>query len=243
MIETVSPRAILMGHTLLGMDLMPRIAARLDTGLVTDCVGLEFDSDTLLVTKPVYGGNVMAVFSLETEPYLLTIRNGAFDPLPPPEMPGGDVVALDVQLDSGLARTHCLERACEKEAGNQLQTADVVVAGGRGMGGPQGFARLHELAAIFGGAVGGSRPPCDLGWVDPTAQVGQTGEIVAPGLYIAVGISGSTQHVAGMLRSRCIVAINKDPDANIFKIADYAVVGRQEEVLPAFKAALLDIVR
>ena len=242
-IEAVSPRAILMGHTLLSMDLVPRIAVRLDTGLVTDCVDLEFDSETLLVTKPVYSGNVMAVFSPETEPYLLTLRNGAFDSLEPLEAPGGDLIVLDVELDSSVTRTQCIERASEKEAATRLQTADVVVAGGRGMGGPQGFAQLEELAIILGGAVGGSRPPCDLGWVEPRAQVGQTGEIVAPGLYIAVGISGSTQHVAGMLRSKCIVAINKDPEANIFKIADYGVVGRHEDVLPAFKEALLGLLK
>jgi len=185
----------------------------------------------------------MAVFSPDTEPYLLTLRHRAFDCLEPLDAAGGDLVVLDVKLDSSAARTQYMERASEVEATTRLQTADVVVAGGRGMGGLQGFAQLEELAMILGGAVGGSRPPCDLGWVEPRAQVGQTGEIVAPGLYIAVGISGSTQHVAGMLRSKCIVAINKDPEANIFKIADYGVVGRHEDVLPAFKEALLGLLK
>ena len=128
----------------------------------------------------------------------------------------------------------------EDEGGPKLPVADIVVAGGRGIGGPEGFQKIRELAESLGAAVGASRPPCDLGWVTPKAQVGQTGEIVAPSVYIAVGISGSTQHIAGMSGSRTVIAINKDPEANIFKIADYGVVGKYEEILPALKEALAE---
>ena len=134
-----------------------------------------------------------------------------------------------------------IERVTDQDQGLALGEADIVVAGGRGMGGQEGFRQITQLAGLLNGAVGASRPPCDLGWVPPSSQVGQTGEIVAPSLYIAVGISGSTQHIAGMAGARTVIAINKDPRANIFKIADFGVVGDYTEVLPAFTQGLEDM--
>ena len=239
--EKLMPKAIVMGNTLTSIDLAPRIAFSLNVGLVTDCVSIEFDSGEVQFIKPVYSSNIMATFTLASEPYVVTMRSKAEKPAESGNEPNGQIIPVDVEIDENIKRVRAIKRFAVKEKGPQLANADVVVAGGRGIGGPEGFEQLSELARILGGALGASRPPCDLGWVDPNYQVGLTGAIIAPSVYIAVGISGSTQHIAGILGTDTIVAINKDPDANIFNIADYGVVGDYREVLPAFKEQLFSL--
>ena len=236
--EVVKPKAILMGETLTSIDLAPRVAFSLNTGLITDCVGFEMEDGDIHFVKPVYSSNVMAAYALTTEPYLVTMRSRVEDPAERRNDAGAEVIGLEVEVDASALETVVIERNLEEEEGPKLTSSDIIVSGGRGVGGPEGFEQLAELAALLNGAVGASRPPVDLGWAPPKAQVGQTGEKVGPSVYIAVGISGATQHVAGMSASRTIVAINKDSKANIFKVADYGVVGKHEEVLPAFLEAM-----
>jgi electron transfer flavoprotein alpha subunit len=209
--------------------------------LITDCVGFEREDGDIHFVKPVYSSNVMAAYALATEPYLVTMRSRAEDPAERRDDAEAEVIGLEVELDASALETEVIERTLEKEEGPKLTSSDIIVSGGRGVGGPEGFEHLAKLAALLNGAVGASRPPVDLGWAPPKAQVGQTGEKIGPSVYIAVGISGATQHTAGMSASRTIVAINKDSKANIFKVADYGVVGKHEEVLPAFHKAMKEI--
>lgn len=239
--EAVKSKAILMGETLISIDLAPRVALALNTGLITDCVGFEIQDNDIHFVKPVYSSNVMAAYALTTEPYLVTMQSRVEDPAERRDDAGAEVIVLEVKLDASALETVVIERTIEKEEGPKLTSSDIIVSGGRGVGGPEGFERLTELAALLHGAVGASRPPVDLGWAPPKAQVGQTGEKVGPSVYIAVGISGAIQHIVGMSASKTIVAINKDSKANIFKVADYGVVGKYEEVVPAFKDALKEI--
>jgi electron transfer flavoprotein alpha subunit len=239
--EVAKPRAILMVETLTSVDLAPRVAFALKTGLVTDCVGFEMEEGDIHFVKPVYSSNVMAAYALATEPYLVTMRSRVEDPAERREEAGAEVIGLEVELDDSALETVVIERSLEEEEGPKLANSDIIVSGGRGVGGAEGFEQLAKLAALLNGAVGSSRPPVDLGWAPPKAQVGQTGEKVGPSVYIAVGISGATQHIAGMSASKTIVAINKDAKANIFKVADYGVVGEHEEVLPAFLNAMKEI--
>jgi len=241
--EDTKPRAILMGETLLSIDLAPRAAFALNTGLITDCVGFEVEKSEVHFIKPVYSSNVMAAYALTTEPYMVTMRSRVEEPAERRDDAGAEVVSLDVELDETAITTKVIERVLEEEEGPRLTNSNIIVSGGRGLGGDDGFAHLTELAKVLNAAVGASRPPVDLGWAPPKAQVGQTGEKVGPSVYIAVGISGATQHIAGMTGSKTIVAINKDPKANIFKVADYGVVGPHEEVIPAFKDALKEILK
>jgi electron transfer flavoprotein alpha subunit len=218
------------------MDLAPRLSFRLETGLTTDCVDLSIDpaSKLLLQTKPVYGGNALAVYVCETRPQMVTVRSKMMSPLDRDDSRKGEVIAFDPKIDDSLIRTEVIERVKEETEWVKLEDADVVVSGGRGIGDPSGFKQIEELARLLGGAIGASRPPCDLKWVPSTHQVGLTGKIVIPDLYIAVGISGASQHLAGMSESKRIVAINEDQKANIFDVAHYGVVGDYREVLPSF---------
>ncbi len=234
----LKPRALIMGDTLTATDLAPRIAAAMNTGLVSDCVGMQVDEPEPMFIKPVYSSNVMAAYAFASEPYVIALRSGVESPGEPGEVDAGKITALALDLEASGEQGEVVRRVFEEEEGPALTRADVIVSGGRGMGGPEGFLQLTALAEMLGAAVGASRPPCDLGWASPKTQVGQTGEKVRPSLYIAVGISGATQHLAGMIGAGKIVAINKDPRANIFRIADYGVVGTQEEVLPGFTGAL-----
>jgi electron transfer flavoprotein alpha subunit len=185
----------------------------------------------------------MAAYVLPTEPYMVTMRSRVEEPAEGRHDAGAEVISLDVELDETAVTTKVIERVLEEEEGPSLANSNIIVSGGRGLGGDEGFAKLTELAKVLNAAVGASRPPVDLGWAPPKAQVGQTGEKVGPSVYIAVGISGATQHIAGMTGSKTIVAINKDPKANIFKVADYGVVGTHEEVIPAFNDALKEILK
>ncbi len=227
--ETVSPEAIFFAGTAMGRDLAPRVAAALGVGALADVVALEKDGDQLVARRPVYSGKAFAtVDSAGTKPQVISLRPNVFSQ----EEVGGtaEVVTLD-----GLAPDI---RAKVKElvdtGGGELDVAeaDIIVSGGRGLKGPENFALIRELADALGGAVGASRAAVDAGWIPHKHQVGQTGKVVSPSLYVACGISGAIQHLAGMSSSKVIVAINKDPDAPIFKIADYGVVGDLFDVVP-----------
>jgi electron transfer flavoprotein alpha subunit len=234
--EDIKPRVVLAPHTALMQDLFPRLAYRLKTCVVTDCIHVELDDRgaALLMTKPIYGGNALAVYRCSSSPHMATIRTHTGLSAAPAVDNQGEVVRLDVDTDLHFCRMKVTNRIREELNGVKLEEAEVVVSGGRGIGGTDGFEHLRELAMILNGALGASRPPCDLGWVSSLAQVGLTGKMVAPNVYFAVGISGSMQHLTGMYESRCIVAINKDATANIFKFADYGIVGDYRAVLPPF---------
>lgn len=235
-VKQAAPQIVLLGQTSVGRDLAPRLAFRLGTAATMDCVALEIDPDTkrLLPTKPVFGGNAQAIYTYESDPQIATVRPKVMEPLVPDASRKGEVVTVEAGLDASSIRTRVLEKVKEEVVGIKLEDAPVVVSGGRGIGGPEGFEQLAELAKLLKGAVGASRPACDNGWLSDTSQVGLTGKIVTPDLYIAVGISGSSQHMAGCSSSKCIVAINKDADANIFQAAQYGVVGDWKKVFPAF---------
>ncbi len=234
--KQVAPQIILLGQTSVGRDLAPRLAFRLETAATLDCVALDIDSDSkrLLQTKPVYGGNAQAVFSCESDPQIATVRAKAMSAAERDDSRSGEVITIEAALDASAIRTKVLEKVKEEVAGIRLEDAAVVIGGGRGVGGAEGFAQLEELAKVLKGAVGASRPACDNNWIADSAQVGLTGKIIAPDLYVAVGISGSSQHMAGCSGAKTIVAFNKDPEANIFKLADYGIVGDWKQAFPAF---------
>jgi len=236
-VKQVSPNILLMGTTAMGRDLAPRLAFRLDTAVSMDCVALDIDPDSklLLQTRPVYGGNAKAVYICEdSKPQIAAVRAKAMDPRERDDARKGEVIAIEAGLDPSIIRTKVVDTVKEEVAGIKLEDADVIVTGGRGMGSTEGFQELEPLAKALGAAIGATRPPCDNGWVPASLQVGLTGKIVSPTLYIAVALSGSSQHIAGCSGSKNIIAINKDPEANIFKEARFGVVGDYKKVLPAF---------
>ncbi len=239
-----SPRIILLGQTSIGRDLAPRLAFRLKTGLSTDCIDLSIDPETKLLqqTKPVYGGNAQAIFTCNIMPQIVTIRAKAMSPIERDDSRKGEVIPTKVEIDTSAIRTKIVAKVREEVAGIKLEDAPVIVSGGRGIGGPEPFkTTLKELADILRGAVGATRPPADHGWVPEAMHIGLTGKIVAPDLYIAIAISGASQHIAGCSGSKTMIAINKDPEANIFREAKLGVVGRYEEVVPAFTQKLKDL--
>ncbi|NQT31710.1 MAG: electron transfer flavoprotein subunit alpha/FixB family protein [Deltaproteobacteria bacterium] len=237
------PQVLIMGQTSIGRDLAPRLAFRLNTAASLGCLELAIDPDSklLLQTKPVYGGNAQAVFTTESFPQIATVRPKAMAPLAPDQSRKGEVIKIDAGLDASAVRTKVLEKVPEEVAGIKLEDAEVVVSGGRGIGSAEGFQQLEELAKLLKGAVGATRPPCDNGWVPAGAQVGLTGKIVTPELYIAVALSGSSQHMSGCSSAKTIVAINKDPEANIFREARFGVVGDWKKIVPAFTEKLKEL--
>lgn len=243
LIKRARPRVVAMGQTSVGRDLAPRLAFRLGTTATLDCIELDIDPESkqLLQTKPVYGGNVTAVITTEYLPQITTIRPRAFSPRPRHESRRGEIIRLDAELDPQTIRTRVLEKVAKEVTGIKLEEAEVIVAGGRGIGGTEGFQQLGELAQLLKGAVGASRPPCDNGWVPETLQIGLTGKIVAPKLYIAVAISGSSQHISGCSVCQNIIAINKDPVANIFNEARFGVVGDWKKVVPTLTAKVREL--
>jgi len=240
--KQIMPRIILIGHTAIGRDLAPSLAFRLGTTATTDCIELaiEPNSRQLLQTRPVYGGNALATFTSDCYPQIATVRAKAYPPAEPDTSRQGEVIAIDAKLEP--PKVKFLERVYQVEEGIRLEDAAVVVAGGRGIGSADGFKQLEELANLFNGAVGATRPPCDNGWIASSAQIGLTGKIVAPALYLAVAISGSSQHTSGCSGAKNIVAINKDPEANIFRAAHYGIVGDWKKVLPAFTERIKDLI-
>lgn len=239
--EESKPAAVLFGNTLVAIDLAPRIALSLEAGLITDSVNIDVNDGEILCTKAVYSSNVMAEYGFESSTAIVTIRARAFDPAERNEAASGECIKLEIDVNPSSNQIEWIESNIQDMEGVQLTNADVVVSGGRGMGGEEGFDYLKELCSTMGAALGSSRPPCDLEWVSAKTQVGLTGEIIAPSLYVAVGISGSFQHIAGMNDSKVIVAINRDERANIFNIADYGVVGEFEDIVPEFNKALKEI--
>ncbi|UCG22895.1 MAG: electron transfer flavoprotein subunit alpha/FixB family protein [Chloroflexota bacterium] len=227
-----SPQALLFGASTRGRDLAAWVAAELDAGLVADGIGLSVEDGTLKVTRPVYAGKLQAEVFVTDGPQLVSLRGRAFAPA---ESTGGSGEAEWVSAAAGDVSTEIV--SFESSEGTvSLNDATIIVSGGRGVGGPDGFAPVQELADVLSGAMGASRAAVDAGWIPYEYQVGQTGKTVSPDLYIACGISGAIQHQAGMRTSKVIVAINKDSDAPIFKLASYGVVGDLFKVLPALTA-------
>jgi electron transfer flavoprotein alpha subunit len=232
--EAAKPRIIIGAKSLVGRDVMPRLAFRIGTALAQDCTALGITNDgRLTASRPVYGGNAIATVVCNTVPSMATLREKVFEPLPADATLSAQMIELP-SPDENVIRTRLIERVETPSEGVRLEDAKVVVSGGRGLGGPEPFEHLETLARMLKGAVGASRAACDAGWVPSSYQVGLTGKTVTPDLYIAVGISGASQHMAGCGSARNIVAINKDPGANIFKEARYGVTGDWQKVLPAF---------
>ena len=235
LVEKYGPTSMLIGATNNGRDLGPRVSCRLHTGLTADCTALDVDEESGNVawTRPAFGGNLMAtILCPDHRPQIGTVRPGVFKKSDAVEAKA-EVIKEDIHVDAKDIRTQVLELIKEADGENvDLEGAEIIVSGGRGVGGPEGFEPVKALADVLGGVVGASRAAVDAGWIAHAHQVGQTGKTVGPKLYIACGISGAIQHVAGMSGSECIVAINKDPEAPIFDIADYGVVGNLFEVLP-----------
>jgi len=244
MIGRHAPEVVLAGATSRGRSLMPRVAVLCRTGLTADCTGLEIDpeSGNLLQTRPAFGGNLMAtIVTRRHRPQMATVRPRVMTPPAPggsalPQVhrwtPPDELVEDDVRV---------LHRTGEAQEAVNIADASVLVAGGAGIGGPEGFERLRELADLLGGEVAASRAAVDAGWAPYYRQVGQTGKTVQPDLYVAVGISGAVQHRAGMQSSGLIVAVNSDPDAPIFQAADYGVVGDWRQVLPPLVSSLREM--
>ncbi|HHW11201.1 MAG TPA: electron transfer flavoprotein subunit alpha [Firmicutes bacterium] len=239
LIQNERPAVILFGATAIGRALAPRIAARIKTGLTADCTGLDIDPETrnLLQTRPAFGGNIMAtIICPNHRPQMATVRPNIFKKAPAEAGRKAEVISHEVPKGANLL-SEILEVVRATEEMVNIAEADVVVSGGRGLGGPQHFAMLEELARLLGGAVGASRAAVDAGWYPYAHQVGQTGKTVAPKVYIACGISGAVQHQVG-IQAEQVVAINKDPDAPIFDIATYGIVGDVHEVIPALIAEI-----
>lgn len=235
LVEKYGPTSMLIGATNNGRDLGPRVSSRLKGGLTADCTALDVDMETGNVgwTRPAFGGNLMAtIVCPDDRPQIGTVRPGVFKKGEAGEATA-EIIREDIHVDAKDIRTRVVEIIRDmSDESVDLEGAEIIVSGGRGVGGPEGFDTIRALADVLGATVGASRAAVDAGWISHAHQVGQTGKTVGPKLYIACGISGAIQHVAGMSSSDVIVAINKDPDAPIFGVADYGVVGNLFEVLP-----------
>lgn len=230
LIEKIAPDAILMGHTSDGKDLAPRLAARLGLGLASDCIDLNIEDGKAVFTRPIYAGKALQKKTIVEGIVFATIRPNNIEPLEPSKDARAEVVKFKADIKD--VRT-IIKEIAKKTAGKvDLSEAKIIVSGGRGVKNAEGFKPLSELAEVLGAAVGASRGACDAEYCDYSLQIGQTGKVVTPDLYIACGISGAIQHLAGMSNSKVIVAINKDPDAPIFQIANYGIVGDLFEVVP-----------
>jgi electron transfer flavoprotein alpha subunit len=236
LVEEYKPEVILCGATTIGRSLISRVAIKVNAGLTADCTGLDIDDKDrlLLQTRPAFGGNIMAtIITPNHRPQMATVRHKVMKEAGITRGRGAEVIAKTYPEDVFKSRTNLLEMVAELGATVNISEADVIVAGGRGMGTKESFALLEDLAKVLGGAVGASRSAVDADWIPYSHQVGQTGKTVVPKLYIACGISGQIQHLIGMQSSKVIVAINKDPDAPIFKVATYGIVGDVNELVPA----------
>jgi electron transfer flavoprotein alpha subunit len=231
--KEVDPAVVLIGQTMMGRDLGPRLAQRLGTAVAMDCVAVNMDGGKFVAERPCYGGAARARYTINGSPSIATVRVKAIE-APEPGANSAEIVQQPAGIDASAIRSKVTGRRKEESEGVRLEDAKVVISGGRGLGGPEGFQPLEELAKILGGAVGASRAVCDLGWYPVAAQVGLTGKVVTPDLYIAVGISGASQHMAGISSVKNIASINKDADASIFKSSRWAVIGDWKEFVPAF---------
>ncbi|CAG9619556.1 electron transfer flavoprotein subunit alpha/FixB family protein [Sutcliffiella rhizosphaerae] len=233
-LDAESPEGIIFGHTALGKDLSPKLASKLNSGLISDATEVEEVGGNLVFTRPIYSGKAFEKKIVTDGVIFATIRPNNIASLQKDDARSGDVSSLEVDVKD--LRTIIKEVVRKATDGVDLSEAKVVVAGGRGVKSTDGFEPLKELADVLGAAVGASRGACDADYCDYSMQIGQTGKVVTPDLYIACGISGAIQHLAGMSNSKVIVAINKDPEANIFKVADYGIVGDLFEVVPLLTA-------
>lgn len=233
LIRQEEPRLVLMGHTPAGMDLAPRLAQRLGVGLASDCTGMELTgAGAIIFTRPVYAGKAFEKVAAQTCPVLATIRPNTFAAAEPVPDRSAQVITVPAQITPDDLTVIVKELAANVSKRPELTEANVIVAGGRGLKEAQHFGLLQELADTMNGAVGASRAAVDAGWLGHEYQVGQTGKTVSPTLYIACGISGAIQHLAGMGSSRYVIAINQDPEANIFNVADYGIVGDLFTIVP-----------
>jgi electron transfer flavoprotein alpha subunit len=230
------PEIMLAGATAVGRAFFSRVSVKLDAGLTADCTGFELDlaSRSLLQIRPAFGGSLMAkIQTPDCRPQMATVRYKVFKPLAKDYTRKGEVIVPEVNVDAIQSATQFVEFIEEVETTINISEADIIVSGGRGMGGGENFKLIRELAEALGGAVGASRAAVDSGWIPYSHQVGQTGKTVAPKLYVACGISGAVQHLAGMQSSDTIIAINKDPEAPIFSVAKFGIVGDLFTVIPA----------
>ena len=241
LIDKHRPEIVLTGATSVGRSLIPRVAIQVRAGLTADCTGLDIDEEEglLLQTRPAFGGNIMATIVCPNHrPQMSTVRHKVMTALEPDPSRKGEVVVEELPATLFETGTEFVEFVKDMSSTINIAEADIIVSGGRGLGGPENFGLLQDLADAVGGAVGASRAAVDAGWIPYSHQVGQTGKTVQPRLYFACGISGAVQHLAGMQSSDVIVAINKDPNAPIFKVATYGIVGDVFEVLPALTKKL-----
>ena len=241
LIEERKPEILLIGATNIGRDLGPRLSAKVHTGLTADCTRLDVDKENrrLMMTRPAFGGNLMAtILCPKHRPQMSTVRPGVMEKAKLHEDHKGVVEVVKADLSAEDIKAKVVEAVKSDKPVVALEEAPIIVSGGRGLGNEEGFKLIEELAEKLGGVVGASRATVDTNWIDHSHQVGQTGKTVRPGLYVACGISGAIQHLAGMQDSKCIVAINKDPNAPIFEVADYGIVGDLYEVIPELIQAL-----
>ncbi|CDQ18236.1 electron transfer flavoprotein alpha subunit apoprotein [Halobacillus karajensis] len=229
-IEDESPEGIIMGHTAIGKDLTPKLASKLESGLISDATEVVADSGRVVFTRPIYSGKAFEKKEITDGLVFATIRPNNIPAFTRDDSLAGNISEKEVEISN--IRTIIKDVLRKSSDGVDLSEAKVIVAGGRGVKSSEGFEPLEELASVLGGTVGASRGACDAGYCDYSLQIGQTGKVVTPDLYIACGISGAIQHLAGMSNSKVIVAINKDPEANIFNVADYGIVGDLFDVVP-----------
>jgi len=242
LVRREQPEAVIIGATSLGRDLAPRLAAQLEAGLLQDCTALEIDEQRRIVgTRPVFAGKALERTVVRNSTCAIVTTRPRAVPVCFAQETAPEVVNLSPE--SGSCRAHVVETVRQVMETVELTEADIVVSGGRAMKGPEGFRVLEELAKTLNGAVGASRAAVDAGWRDHQSQVGQTGKTVSPALYIACGISGAIQHLVGMIGSRCIVAVNKDKDANIFKVSDFGLVGDLFELVPLLSAEFRKVLK
>lgn len=243
LVRSHKPDIFLLGATPTGRDLAPRVAARLDLGLTADCTVLEIDEDNgLLQTRPAFGGNIMAtIVSPYARPQAATVRPGVMNALAPDYSRKGELIRAEAPVEAGDLIVRLVETVREAKQSVDFHKAKIIVSGGRGVGGPDGFKVIEDLAGVLGAELGGTRVAVEEGWIPYERQIGQTGQSVRPELYIACGISGAVQHRAGILDSRYIVAVNKDPDAVIFDVSDFRIVGDLFKIVPALTRALKDM--
>lgn len=234
-VNEFKPEIMLLGATHIGRDLAPRMSSRLDTGLTADCTKLEIDPEDkkIMQTRPAFGGNIMAtIICPNNRPQMSTVRPGVMDKAIKDESKVGEIINLDFKLSESDIRTKVIKTVKTKKDLVSLVDANVIVSGGLGLGNAGGFEMLKKLADKFGGVVGASRAAVDAGWIDHSHQVGQTGTTVKPTVYIACGISGAIQHLVGMQDADIVIAINKNPSALIFGVADYGIVGDVNDIVP-----------
>jgi electron transfer flavoprotein alpha subunit len=237
LVKETAPAAVFFAATAMGKDLAPRLAARLGIAMASDCIRIIVKDGTLEFIRPIYAGKALLTMGLKSRPALATLRPNVF-PVAASAV-AAEIVKITPALPEGLIQGRVVEVLCETSGEIDVAEADIIVSGGRGLKAPESFALLRELAAILPkAAVGASRAAVDSGWIGHAHQVGQTGKTVSPNLYLAFGVSGAIQHLAGMSSSKVIVAVNKDPEAPIFKVADYGIVGDLFQVIPALKDEL-----